>query len=302
MPKDFDLNSREWLALVFADKNKEYGAYVTRDESSDRHLKAIAIITVVALGLFFLPGLIKSVMPVKEDVGQIVDVNLTNLETLQELPEENQIQQIEAPPPPELKATVAFTPPVITKDENIRDDELIKTQQELTETKADISVATVEGVEGGTVDIVDVMEKKVIIEEGVTSIGSNAFWGVRNMTDLTIANTVTTIGYQSFFSCLALAELTIPTSVTHISSGAFSNCHALTEVTVPNSVKTLGINIFEYCSKLTAIKVDVANSAYSSVNGVLFDKAQTALVAYPAGKQGVYSIPNTVTSIDYASF
>ena len=165
MPKDFDLNSREWLALVFADKNKEYGAYVTRDESSDRHLKAIVIITVVALGLFFLPGLIKSVMPVKEDVGQIVDVNLTNLETLQELPEENQIQQIEAPPPPELKATVAFTPPVITKDENIRDDELIKTQQELTETKADISVATVEGVEGGTVDIVDVMEKKVIIEE-----------------------------------------------------------------------------------------------------------------------------------------
>jgi len=167
MPKDFDLNSREWLALVFANKNKEYGAYVTRDESSDRHLKAIAIITIVALGLFFLPGLIKSVLPVKEDVGQIVDVNLTNLETLQEVPEENQIQQIEAPPPPDLKTTVAFTPPVITKDENIREEDLIKTQQELTETKADISVATVEGVEGGTVDIADVMEKKVIIEEPV---------------------------------------------------------------------------------------------------------------------------------------
>ena len=166
MPKDFDLNSREWLALIFADKNKEYGAYVNRDESSDRHLIAILIITVIALGLFFLPGLVKSVLPVNEEIGQVIDVTLTNLDPLnQEIPEENQIKQFEAPPPPELKATIAFTPPVVTKDENIRDDELMRTQQELTETKADISIITVEGVEGGTVDIADLQDHKVIVEE-----------------------------------------------------------------------------------------------------------------------------------------
>jgi len=167
MANDFDLNSQKWLALIFADRNKEYGAYVHREESSDRHLKATAIIMIIALSLIFLPRLVKSVLPEKKtDIIQITDVTLTNLDDLkQQLPEENQIKQFEAPPPPELKATVAFTPPVITKDENIRDDELMKTQQELTETKADISIMTVEGVEGGTVDIADVIEHKTVIEE-----------------------------------------------------------------------------------------------------------------------------------------
>jgi len=169
MPKDFDLNSRRWLTLIFADKNKEYGAYVLREESSDRHLKAIGIITLIALSLIFLPGIIKSVLPAAEkDVGQVTDVVLSDLDLKQqEVQEANQVKQLEAPPPPDLKTTVAFTPPVITKDENIRDEELVKTQQELTETKADISIADVKGVEGGTVDIADVVEHKVVVEEPV---------------------------------------------------------------------------------------------------------------------------------------
>jgi len=167
MAKDLDLNSQKWLALVFADKNQEYGAYVHRNESSDRHLKAILIITVIALGLIFLPKLVKSIMPVEKEVGKVTSVTMSNIEMNQEVPEENQIKQIDVPPPPELKATVAFTPPVITKDEDIRDDEVMLTQQELTDTKADISVATVEGVEGGTVDIADLAENKIIVEAEV---------------------------------------------------------------------------------------------------------------------------------------
>jgi protein TonB len=49
------LNSQEWLSLVFEGRNKKYGAYVHREESSDRHLKAMLIITLVAVGLIFLP-------------------------------------------------------------------------------------------------------------------------------------------------------------------------------------------------------------------------------------------------------
>jgi len=165
MTKDFDLNSEKWLALVFEGKNKEYGAYVHRNESSDRHLIAIIVITVIALGLIFLPGLIKSVLPAGKDVGQVTDVNLSNLDLKQDVPEENQVKQIEVPPPPELKATVQFTPPVIAKDKDIKDDELMKTQAELTETKADISVANIEGTPGGTVDIADLNEHKVVVED-----------------------------------------------------------------------------------------------------------------------------------------
>ena len=163
---DFDLNSRKWLALIFADKNKEYGAYVHRDESSNRHLKALLIITAAAFSLIFLPGFVKSVLPEGKDDSQAVEVNLSIIDNnLDDLKEEDVIKAFEPPPPPELKATVAFTPPVITKDENIREDELIKTQMELTEIKADISVKTVEGVEGGNVDIADLLQHKVIVED-----------------------------------------------------------------------------------------------------------------------------------------
>ena len=164
MAKDFDLNSQKWLALVFEGKNMEYGAYVHREESSDRHLKAMVVITIVAVCLIFLPGLVKWVIPAQKDNSQNVEVNLTDLVN-KDVPPENQVKEIVVPPPPELKATVAFTPPVIKKDEEIKDEELMKTQQELTETKADISVATVEGVQGGTVDIADLQEHKVVVED-----------------------------------------------------------------------------------------------------------------------------------------
>ena len=165
MQRDFDLNSQKWLALVFEDKNKQYGAYVHRDESSDRHLKALIIITLVALGAIFLPKLVKTMMPANRDIGQVVEVTLDNLTLDQEIPEENTIKEIVVPPPPELKQTVQFTPPVITKDEEIAEEQIMLTQQELTETTAQISVATVEGSATGTVDIADLADHKVIVEQ-----------------------------------------------------------------------------------------------------------------------------------------
>jgi len=164
MPKDFDLNSQRWLNLVFADKNKEYGAYVQREESSDRHLKAMLIISIIALSLIFLPRLVKSILPAPKDVGQVTSVELSDIDLKQNVPEENQIKEIEMPPPPELKTTVAFTPPVVVADDKIRDEEVMLTQQELTDTKAEISVANVEGSETGTVDIADLKDHKVIVE------------------------------------------------------------------------------------------------------------------------------------------
>jgi len=165
MTKDFDLNSQKWLSLVFEGKNKQYGAYVHREESSDQHLKAMFIITIVALLAIFLPGIIKSILPGKGALEQTTDVTVSDINLKQEVPQENQIKQIVVPPPPELKTTVAFTPPVVTKDENIKDEQLLKTQQELTETKADISIADVKGSETGKVDVADLQEHKVVVED-----------------------------------------------------------------------------------------------------------------------------------------
>jgi len=54
--------------------------------------------------------------------------------------------------------------------------------------------------------------------------------------------------------------------------------------------------VFSGCTGPKAIEVDSRNVAYSSAEGVLFDKVQSELLAYPAGKAGPYTIPNTVTS------
>ena len=48
--------------------------------------------------------------------------------------------------------------------------------------------------------------------------------------------------------------------------------------------------------------MDVNNPAYSSVNGVLFNKIQTVLVAFPPGAAGSYAVPNTVISIGNYAF
>jgi hypothetical protein len=48
--------------------------------------------------------------------------------------------------------------------------------------------------------------------------------------------------------------------------------------------------------------VDSLNLAYSSAEGVLFNKAQSVLIEYPAGKAGPYTIPNRVTSIGGGAF
>lgn len=165
MQEDF-LNSQGWLSLVFEGRNKDYGAYVHREESSDRHLKAMVIITVVALGLIFLPKMIQSVLPVvvNQSIGQIAELNPTLIETQNV---DKDPVQIDVPPPPalNLKETTKFTPPLVSADDKVRDEDLILTQQALTESGAAISIATVEGVPGGTVDIATVKDNLALVEE-----------------------------------------------------------------------------------------------------------------------------------------
>jgi hypothetical protein len=71
---------------------------------------------------------------------------------------------------------------------------------------------------------------------------------------------------------------------------------------IPASVWSIGDYVFNACSSLTAITVDPANLYFCSPNGVLFNKSQTTLLEYPAGKAGSYIIPDSVTSIGYGAF
>ncbi|MDR0618780.1 MAG: leucine-rich repeat domain-containing protein [Bacteroidales bacterium] len=145
--------------------------------------------------------------------------------------------------------------------------------------------------------------KTVIIQNGVTHIGTGAFYNHYNLTNVTISGSVITIGDQAFIYCLSLTDVTIPASVITIGNHAFLSCYNLVNIVIPNSVITIGNQAFAYCYNLTSINVDDANSFYSSTDGILFNKDQTTLIQYPAGKTDrSYVIPNSVTTIGTSAF
>lgn len=75
---------------------------------------------------------------------------------------------------------------------------------------------------------------------------SYAPW-TRGVTKVIIHEGVTSIGNHAFYYCGNLASITIPTSLTNIGSEAFYSCGNLTSITIPDGVNTIGSNAFIYC-------------------------------------------------------
>ena len=101
--------------------------------------------------------------------------------------------------------------------------------------------------------------------------------------------------------------VTIPSTidrykVTGIGWSAFSGCTGLKSITIPSSVTEIGENAFRGCKGLTSITADKNNKNYTSVNGVLFNKNKTEILAYPNAKSSSYVIPSSVTEIGSAAF
>ena len=139
-----DLTSPEWCELIFQGKNKAYGAYKMRANSPKRHTWAMVIVVIIAAIGFSIPTLVKLATPKQKEV-------MTEVTTLSQL-EEPEVKQEEfkkvepVAPPPALKSSIKFTAPSHQKKiEEVRDDEEIKSQEELTQTKVAISIADVKG-------------------------------------------------------------------------------------------------------------------------------------------------------------
>jgi hypothetical protein len=131
----------------------------------------------------------------------------------------------------------------------------------------------------------------------ITIIGSYAFRNYVGITGINIPDSVTEIERAAFIGCSTLTGIIIPDSVTVIRDYAFYECTSLTEITIPKSVIGIGEDVFTKCNNLTAINVAADNSAFSSEDGVLYNKNKTVLYTYPSGKKGAFTIPKSVKNI-----
>ena len=140
------------------------------------------------------------------------------------------------------------------------------------------------------------------LPNSATSIGSEAFRRCHALTAVTMPAGITNIGTVAFYSCDLLEDVEMGSNVVSIGELAFCACGSLSEVTIGRNVANIGTSAFAGCRSLLAITVDSSNSAYCSVDGVLFDKSQGTLIEFPAGKGGSYTITNRVAIVATQAF
>lgn len=167
----------------------------------------------------------------------------------------------------------------------------------------------------------------VVIEDGVTSVGEDAFSSSpEKLTSVTIADTVTSIG-ESAFAGADIEEIKLPKNLISIGRDAFSSCHLLKSVVFPEGLTTIGALAFTYCESLETvhipanvssiglgpfsgcislvqITVDENNKNYTSDEyGVLFTKDKGVVIQYPNGNtRESYMLPETVWGIENSAF
>ena len=96
---------------------------------------------------------------------------------------------------------------------------------------------------------------KVVIEEGVASIGNRAFYNCFSLKAVSIADSVQSIGSFAFSGCNALKQIIIPYGVTEIKNSRFSSCNVLEEVSLPDTLEAIPEAVFQDCAALTEVKI-----------------------------------------------
>lgn len=131
--------------------------------------------------------------------------------------------------------------------------------------------------------------ESVVIEDGVFTIGQNAFADCIALTSVSIPNSVSYIGRLAFDGCVELAKIYIPSSVKVIDDRAFSSCLGLTSISLPASVSFHSIisEVFEFCYGLNAIYFDENHPLYKTIGGEVYSKDGTCYVCCPPAKTSV---------------
>jgi protein TonB len=152
-----DLYDPKWVDLVFADKNKAYGAYKLRMGTSGRNIKALTILVVAAL---LIGGfLVYKIQKQKADEAAQARLEALQLSKLQEQAKKREKKDVVKPkvePKKEIpvaRQTQKFTAPVIKKDELVKEENQVKQMDQL-DAKVAVGTENVKGTTDRTVEAV----------------------------------------------------------------------------------------------------------------------------------------------------
>lgn len=143
---------------------------------------------------------------------------------------------------------------------------------------------------------------RVVIPDGVTSIGSYAFYYCENITDVVFPDSITLVGSNSFFHCSNLKSVKLNDGLTNLGYGAFFKCTSLVDVNIPDSLIHISSLAFKYTPWLTNL-IASGNGFGVTDNGVLIDMSDsiTGDVVIPDGVvvigPNVFYNKKTITSV-----
>ena len=137
----------------------------------------------------------------------------------------------------------------------------------------------------------------VVIEDGITSVGSTRFNELPNLKKITLGKGIKQVT-RNLFSETKVREVVIPDTVTTIEKDAFKDCDQITNITLGAGITFIDKDAFNCSYNLKTISLSQKNKSFSFENGILMDKAHTTVYLALGDENHTVTIPSTVKYIN----
>lgn len=135
--------------------------------------------------------------------------------------------------------------------------------------------------------------KKVVFEDGMTTIPDEIFYCADELIEVSIPETVTMLGSHSFAHCYALEQITLPKNLKEIGYACFSNCSSLKSIVLPNTLESIDGLAFDWCKSLRELTVPA--SVTSMGDGIFINIGEDFVMSCYVGSVAYnYALKNNI--------
>ena len=144
--------------------------------------------------------------------------------------------------------------------------------------------------------------RRILLPQYLKRIGNGAFKECSSIVTFSLPDGVITIGDEAFAGDSYLTSITLGSSLKTVGDFAFQDCGLLTSIYFPSTLESINGSAFYRTGSMLQILTDSRNEHYISIDGVLYNRSKTTIVAYPAGLTGAYVLPEETKTIGVFAF